>query len=98
MAYINIDTKYARRDIERMRKAIAYLDEAKAEYSTLNAMVCETYKGQAANALSDVIVSNRMKKLDSLISDINIAKRRLETAVEDYERLSKEIKDSVSGR
>ena len=97
MAYINIDTKYAQRDVNRMRTALMRLNDARTDYAALNTLICDTYKGQAANALSDVI-SSRIKKIDALIGDINLAKARLEDAIQNYEELSKKIQESVNGR
>ncbi len=97
MAQIKIDTKYARRDVKRIRTAIAYLENAYNEYSQLNNFVNDTYKGEAANALSTLITANRMKRVQNMISDLRGAQNRLQRAIDSYERASENVKKSVEG-
>ena len=59
---IRIDTKYARRDVERMDKAIAALNDVEVYYNQLLTTVEQTYKGEASQALCNLISGNRMKK------------------------------------
>lgn len=94
---IRIDTKYARRDVERMKNAMNALQEVENYYNQLLTTVEQTYKGEASQALCELIAGNRVRKTKEMIQEISDARKALADTIIAYEKLEKEQEKLING-
>lgn len=91
-----VNTNYARRDIARMRSAMAALADAERTYRELQSLIESTYKGAASDALREAL-SSEIKKVSSISSSLKTAADNLQNAVTAFEDYNKKTAAMVKG-
>ena len=82
---IRIDTKYAKRDIQRMNRAIEELGKTKKQYHSIVANLESMYKGNASNFLQAKIAGEKIKQIDQIIGNLKTAREQLSSTVKKAE-------------
>ncbi len=94
---VNIDTKYAKRDIKRMETAITELGNVKKSYQSVINCLSNSYKGNASSYLQEQISTVKIKRINNMIDSIKTAKKQLNTAIKLAEQTSKNVTNSMKG-
>ena len=94
---ISINTKYAKRDIQRMSRAIDELTKVKGQYNNIISTLSSAYKGDASVYLQNQIATVKVKNIDQIISSLNTAKVQLSITVKKADAANAELKKIIKG-
>lgn len=92
---IRIDTKYARRDLERINNAITQLEGARKMYNNAIADIHEVYKGDASNHLQHLISDNKIKEVNNMIRSLTNARTALMNTINKAEAHNNQLKNLI---
>lgn len=91
-----IDTNFAKRDLERIRGALGDLRAARSSYNKAIGDLNSLYKGNASAYLQGQISSIKIKKIDAMISNLEIAEQQLKTTIKQVEEANRKLKNSIT--
>lgn len=92
---IKINTKYAKRDVERMEKAATALEEAEKKYKELQIHIESVYKGGASMALVDA-VAMEASKCKSDAQKLRIAEKDLKDTIRKFEEYNEKMVNTIN--
>lgn len=96
MEAIIIDTKYAKRDVQRIQKAQGEITSAVNQYNKLIAFLADNYSGHAATFLINII-EDKIKGLNKMKTELDDAKRGLNKTIGAVEQANRNIKKAIQG-
>lgn len=91
MSDLIINTKYARRDLQRIRTAIEQLNAVKQQYQNAINNLSALYKGDASTYLQHHISELKIKNIDNIIKQLNSAYDKLNRTVNKVEAENKKL-------
>jgi uncharacterized protein YukE len=94
---IRIDTKYARRDLNRIKKAISQLKTAKDKYNGAINSLNNVYKGDASSYLQVEISTVKIKRIDAMITSLETAYSQLSTTITQCESANNKLTNTMKG-
>lgn len=96
-AEIKINTKYAKRDVERMENAAIALEDAQKKYIDLKAHIESVYKGNASIALADAVEHEALVCKDCA-EKLNTAAGELRNTIQKYEEYNEKMIKSINSK
>lgn len=94
---IIIDTKFAKRDLQRMKTAIEQLNTVKRQYQNAINNLSALYKGDASAYLQNHISISKMRSVDFTINQLENAYLKLNNTVKKVEAENKKITNIMKG-
>lgn len=95
--FIKIDTKFAKRDIQRMNNAAQALEDAQKKYNEMKAYIESVYKGDGGKSLAHAVEIEGIR-CKFLAEDLRTVSGNLQTTVNQYEDYSRKMVNSIKGK
>lgn len=86
-----IDTKFARRDVQRMKTAIDELNAVKNQYRKAADNLNTLYKGNASEHLQNHLINYKIKKIDDIIKRLDSASNNLNKTIKKVEEENRKL-------